>query len=222
MSLRHRTLTLAAGLSLTAAACASARPQTATIEPPAPGASDADFVLSRAAGEGNVATGEIDLFIGERWWPTRAAHLGVTEADARARDGMMSERQAPREFWDTQTAREAVATWTALCNECHGGRRTIEDARAMPAPAPSWGQGEGLFFGKRRPYADLFAIVSHGGPVRDGKPSEMPAWKGKLSREMIWSLIYFLEYQSGGIEGQFPPSLYPRGPEAKKTISGPR
>jgi hypothetical protein len=27
---------------------------------------------------------------------------------------------------------------------------------------------------------------------------------------MIWALLYFLEYQSGGIEGRFPPSLYPK------------
>ena len=35
----------------------------------------------------------------------------------------------------------------------------------------------------------------------------MPAWRGKLSKEQIWALIYFVEYQSGGIEGRFPPSL---------------
>ncbi len=39
----------------------------------------------------------------------------------------------------------------------------------------------------------------------------MPAWRGKLSKEQIWALIYFIEFQSGGIEGRFPPSLYPRG-----------
>jgi len=42
----------------------------------------------------------------------------------------------------------------------------------------------------------------------------MIAWKKELSREQIWALLYFLEYQSGGIEGRFPPSLYPRRPEA--------
>jgi hypothetical protein len=40
----------------------------------------------------------------------------------------------------------------------------------------------------------------------------MPPWRGKLAREEIWALLYFLEYQSGGIEGRFPPSLYPRMP----------
>ena len=30
------------------------------------------------------------------------------------------------------------------------------------------------------------------------------------TREQIWALLYFLEFQSGGIEGRFPPSLYPR------------
>jgi hypothetical protein len=26
----------------------------------------------------------------------------------------------------------------------------------------------------------------------------------------LGALLYFIEYQSGGIEGRFPPSLYPR------------
>jgi hypothetical protein len=38
----------------------------------------------------------------------------------------------------------------------------------------------------------------------------MPAWRGRLAREQIWAILYFLEFQSGGIEGRFPPSLYPR------------
>ena len=106
-----------------------------------------------------------------------------------------------------------MSIWSALCNECHGGRRKIKDALAMPPPRSGWGRNEGLFFGKRRPYREIFKIITNGGPLRDGKPSEMPAWKGKLAKEQIWSLIYFLEYQSGGIEGVFPPSLYPRGPD---------
>jgi hypothetical protein len=89
----------------------------------------------------------------------------------------------------------------------------------MPPPPLKWGKGEGLFFGQRRPYADVFGVIYKGGPERNGEKSEMPSWKGKLAKEMIWSLLYFLEYQSGGIEGRFAPSLYPRqSDEAKRNV----
>jgi hypothetical protein len=41
----------------------------------------------------------------------------------------------------------------------------------------------------------------------------MPAWRNTLANEMIWALLYFLEYQSGGVESRFPPSLFPRRPK---------
>ena len=34
-----------------------------------------------------------------------------------------------------------------------------------------------------------------------------------VAKEEIWAILYFLEFQSGGIEGRFPPSLYPRRTE---------
>jgi mono/diheme cytochrome c family protein len=86
----------------------------------------------------------------------------------------------------------------------------VEDAMAMPPPPSGWGRGEGLFFGKRRPYPEVFAMVHDGGPPRNGKRSEMPPWRGKISREQIWAVLYFLAYQSGGLEAPFPPSLQPR------------
>jgi hypothetical protein len=82
----------------------------------------------------------------------------------------------------------------------------------MPPPGSGWGTGEGLFFGARRAYRQLFEIVETGGPVRQSGRAEMPAWGHVLSAEMIWALLYFLEYQSGGVESRFPPSLYPRRP----------
>ena len=138
-------------------------------------------------------------------------------AEAKRRDAAMSLTKAPQHFWDQQTAVEAVSVWSMLCNECHGGRRAVEDAVTMPSPAPAWGEGEGLFFGNKRAYRHAFDIIFNGGPEQNGARSEMIAWKKELSREQIWSLLYFLEYQSGGIEGRFPPSLYPRRPE---TLNG--
>lgn len=162
---------------------------------------------------------ELPIHPSGAWWPFRADFLKVSEDKARDRDNAMGEQHPPAQFWDQQTARESVALWTAVCNECHGGRRKLEDALRMPAPPPGWGKGDGLFFGNKRPYAEVFGVIYRGGPERNGIKSEMPAWKGKLAREMIWSLLYFLEYQSGGIEGRFPPSLFPRmDEETKRTV----
>lgn len=215
------------------AGCASATPVATTIEPPSTieprptpstprakprPAAGGDFVLSRARKQ-DAQVEEITLHTGDKWWRFRADYLKIGEAQARDRDVGINEAQAPRDFWDPQSAREAVQTWTAVCNECHGGRRRMDDALRMPAPPPAWGKGEGLFFGKRRPYSEVFGIIYRGGPERSGEKSEMPPWRGKIAKELIWSLLYFLEYQSGGIEGRFPPSLFPRlGDDARRTV----
>jgi len=185
----------------------------------APG-DDSEFVLSRQPPARERADNGPLLLVhtGDAWWGFRASFLNIPDKQARDRDSRISHRQAPQSFWDGQTALEAVSLWSSLCNECHGGRRKVEDSLNMPAPPPGWGQGEGLFFGKRRPYAELFAIVYNGGPMREGKRSEMPPWRGKIAREQIWALLYFLEYQSGGIEAPFPPSLQPRQSEKIKNV----
>jgi hypothetical protein len=190
-------------------ACASAPvPQEKTIEPPP--AEDAAFVLSRnPVGAKPASAGPVH--VADRWWPFRADFLKLSESRARARDDDFSEKVAPEGFWDEQTARETIALWTTFCNECHGGRRRAEDVMKMPAPTPGWGRTEGLFFGMRRSYADIFKTITNGKIEKEGNRWKMPAWRGKLSKEQIWALIYFVEYQSGGIEGRFPPSLYPRG-----------
>jgi mono/diheme cytochrome c family protein len=175
---------------------------------------DGRFVYSREPlAEQARDVAKLPIHINESWWPFRAQHLGITPAQAERRDAQMSEARAPANFWDSQTALEAVSVWTVLCNECHGGRRNLEDAAEMPTPAPAWGEGTGLFFGNRRAYRHMFNVVHEGGPVRESGRAEMPAWRRILSTEMIWALLYFLEYQSGGIESRFPPSLYPRRPK---------
>jgi mono/diheme cytochrome c family protein len=206
--------------SLVLAACAGPQQEQAaaprTIEPtagPARRASgeEAEFVLSRSrAHKGPTAEEQASLHLADDWWRFRAEYLRLTINQAKERDQEISERQPPPQFWDQQTAVEAASVWGSLCNECHGGRRQIGDAMKMPPPPGSWGRGTGLFFGQRKAYESLFAVVSGGGPERNGKRSEMPAWRGRLAREQIWAILYFLEYQSGGIEGRFPPSLYPR------------
>jgi hypothetical protein len=152
------------------------------------------------------------IHVGDGWWPLRARYLGLSEREVAVRDAHTGRAPVPIGFWDPQTAVEAVSVWTVLCNECHGGRRHLDDVDTMPAPPAGWGDGVGLFFGERRAYRQLFEVVRDGGPPRADGPADMPAWRSILSNEMIWALLYFLEYQSGGIESRFPPSLYPRPP----------
>lgn len=201
-----RALVVAMG---TAAACASTPAAEKTIEPTA--TEDSAFVLSRNPPAVAVKPAEKPpVHVGDLWWPFRADFVKISEDKARERDGDISEKQAPTGFWDLQTSVETISIWTVFCNECHGGRRKMEDVVRMPSPGPTWGRGEGLFFGLRRPYAEIFRIVYNGKIEKEGNRWKMPAWRGKLSKEQIWSLIYFVEFQSGGIEGRFPPSLYPR------------
>ena len=205
-----RTATVAVCLSLTT--CAT-RPEQRTIEPGGtasePGGDDLGFVLSRER-KVPASVESVQINPSEKWWKFRGSFLKLSEAQAKERDNNVSEVRPPEKFWDEQTAGEAASLWIAVCTECHGGRRRLEDAVGMPVPAARWGQGEGLFFGTRRRYTDVFFTIFRGGPERNGVPSEMPPWRGKISKEMVWALLYFLEYQSGGIEGRFPPSLRPR------------
>ena len=210
-----RPAILLAGVA-TLLGCASTAPAEKTIEPSV--APDTSFVLSRdpsPARKPEPANAD-QVHVGDLWWPFRGSYLKVGEAAARERDLEISEKQAPNGFWDEQTAVETIFIWGTFCNECHGGRRRMEDVVKMPGPAANWGRGEGLFFGIRRPYAEIFRTVSNGKIEREGNRWKMPAWRGKLSKEQIWSLIYFIEFQSGGIEGRFPPSLYPRGETADR------
>lgn len=173
-----------------------------------------DFVYSREPRAGQQKdVPQLPIHIYSSWWTYRGDHLGISAEEAQKRDAKLSRTRAPAGFWDSQTSMEAVSVWTVLCNECHGGRRSLEDAREMPEPAPAWGEGEGLFFGNRKGYDEMFGVIYKGGPVREGGRAQMPTWRGILSTEMIWALLYFLEYQSGGIESRFPPSLYPRPPK---------
>jgi hypothetical protein len=185
-----------------------ADPLVAAAEP-----DESQFVYSREPLAERARVAQFPIHIHEAWWAFRARQLRITEAEAQKRDARISDARAPAGFWDSQTALEAVSVWTVLCNECHGGRRSLEDAVEMPAPPPGWGEDSGLFFGNRRTYRQLFNTVHDGGPLKANGRVAMPAWRNILSKEMMWALLYFLEYQSGGVESRFPPSLYPRRPK---------
>lgn len=240
--MKHRPLALAVFLAWLGAASCATRPATSVrgieLEDPSERAAreageaggsgdglvaagggpsegdDSDFVHSRQpAGERARESAQLPIHINDAWWAFRAQQLGISEAQARARDARMAE-SPPEDFWDPQTAVETISVWTVLCNECHGGRRSVRETLDMPPPAATWGRDTGLFFGKRRAYGQMFEVVQNGVPMKESGRVGMPAWRHILSNEMRWALLYFLEFQSGGIESRFPPSLYPRRPTA--------
>src|SRR5205823_4027370 len=101
---------------------------------------DALFVLSREpaakpGGPGPRSNGEVDwIHVAEKWWKFRGDFMKLSEDEVRARDEAIGDEVAPAGFWDRQTAVESALIWTSLCNECHGGRRKVDDAMSMPAP----------------------------------------------------------------------------------------
>ena len=128
---------------MAASACASAPAAEKTIEPTA--TEDTAFVLSRNPTAPVKQVEKPPVHVGDMWWPFRADFLKTTDDKARDRDNDISEKQAPAGFWDLQTSVETISIWTTFCNECHGGRRKMEDVVRMPTPTATWGRGEGLF-----------------------------------------------------------------------------
>lgn len=162
--------------------------------------------------EGSKASDAVvKIHPGDSWYKFRGDWLGLSVGQMHDREAAITSEEFPRGFWDEQVAVEAVGLWAGLCNDCHGGRRRVADAKMIPAPPEGWGKGPGVFFGRTRERADIFRTIHGGGaPSKDVKTPTMPAWGDKLSREQIWAMIYFVEYFSGGIEGHFPPGLYPK------------
>lgn len=182
--------------------CARATTPVPVIEPTPAGEPAA------GANERKVTTYTVRL--GSAWFTARGEWLGVTPKDAERRDAVISDSIPPPDFWDRQTATEAAALWGGLCNDCHGGRRRVSTAKEIPPPAPDWPTKQAFFFGRPRLPGAEFRTIFGGGPPRGEVPSEMPAWGRKLSREQIWALVYFIAWESGGVEGAFPPGLFPK------------
>lgn len=132
---------------------------------------------------------------GEDWYAYRARGLGLTAAQAKARDAHISET-IPPDVWDEQVATEAAVLWASQCAACHGPRGKLEGVPPMEPQPRAWGgigAQMGFFFGGDKMRAGIYRKIRDGGDPRDGKPSLMPAWGDKLSREQMWGLVYFIE-----------------------------
>lgn len=140
------------------------------------------------------------VHLGDRWFPFRSAFLGMSKEDAIARDADLDEKAPPEDaFWDEQLAIEAASIWKLLCNDCHGGKRSVTRAAKMPPPPEGWGHGEATFFGKARPHAEIFRIIYHGAEAKTEDEDPMPAWGDRVSREQIWGLVWFIEQASNDV-----------------------
>jgi len=115
----------------------------------------------------------------------------------------------------------ALATGVALPQEppaapSSSGQYVIQPGTRVPLSMINSINTKNSAAGDRIYLQTVFPIISNGKIEKESSRWKMPAWKGRLSKEQIWALIYFIEFQSGGIEGRFPPSLYPRGETADR------
>ena len=133
-----------------------------------------------------------------QWFERRATQLGITLAQARARDAAIGEDAPPANAADDEHTRaEAAAIWITACARCHGVSGRLDGPVAKIDPPPrSWGgfgPQMGFLFGGDRMRAGIYKTISEGGPTRNGQPSPMPAWGAYLSREQMWSLVRYIE-----------------------------
>ncbi len=141
------------------------------------------------------------IHLGARWFQHRGAYLGMTPNEAEVRDGELDDSAPPQDhFWDEQLAVESASLWRKLCNECHGGRRSIQRSKELPGPPEGWGDGAGQFFGRERARQEIFRVIFHGGePPKDPAQQKMPPWGDRLAREQIWALVWFIEQASSDV-----------------------
>lgn len=135
--------------------------------------------------------------LGDDWFTYRAETLGITPAEARARDAALpgADGPPPEAALDDVTAREATVLWRAQCAACHG-----LDGEPPPAiteryeateqnPPRTWGgmAAMGFLMGGDSMRSKIYARIA------DGVPPNMPAWGGTLSREQMWALVRHIE-----------------------------
>lgn len=156
-----------------------------------------------------------EIHLGDRWFEHRSAFLGMSKQEAQRRDDDVDSKAPPQDkFWDEQVAVEAASLWRRLCNECHGGRRSIERALQIPAPPDGWGTTEGQFFGRARPHQQIFQKILHGGDEpKEANQQKMPPWGHLLAREQIWALVWFIEQASDDAVLRMPQPSSVLGPK---------
>ena len=133
---------------------------------------------------------------GEAWFAYRAASLGITEQEARARDADLPTAGPPAEgTLDLTVAREAAALWRDVCAACHGLEGKLEGAPPMEPKPKVWGTfgvRMGFLFGGDKMRAGIYRSIAEGKRAPDGQVT-MPGWGAALSREQLWGLVQHIE-----------------------------
>ncbi len=135
--------------------------------------------------------------LGDAWFDFRAETLGITPAEARARDAALpgADGPPPEDALDTHTAREAAVLWMTRCAACHGAKGEpppeieAQYEASEQNPPRSWGGAArmGFMMGGDKMRAGLFR------KIEQGVAPNMPPWGAVLAREQIWALVRHLE-----------------------------
>ena len=168
------------GLLLWRSGCASAPPRGGEDDR-ADGGRGLGVRAVAKSGRAPSPSSRSPVHVGDTWWAFRAEFLKMNEGSAKDRDNEISEKQAPGEFWDQQSAVETISIWTTFCNECHGGRRRMEDVVKMPGPGRQLGEGRGSVL--RHPAALRRHLQDH--LQRQDREGGQPLEDARLAREAV-------------------------------------
>lgn len=153
-------------------------------------------VTASCAGPTQVtAPADAQPHFGASWFAHRAQILGLTEAEARARDASLPEDAPPEGIFDAALAEEAALLWREQCARCHGPSGRLEGVAPMDPMPREWGTvgaSMGFFFGGDKMRAGIYRSIAEGKEDVAGR-LVMPAWRGMLSREQIWGLVRHIE-----------------------------
>lgn len=128
----------------------------------------------------------------ESWFADRAAALGLTLEQARARDAALAEHAPPEVGSDAGLlAIEGAALWQTMCAPCHGLKGDLAgvDVAGFEVKPRNWsgvGPSFGFFFGGDKMRAGIYRSI------KDGK-GQMPAFGAILAREQVWALVRHIE-----------------------------
>jgi mono/diheme cytochrome c family protein len=124
------------------------------------------------------------------------AAAALAAACARAPSASPSEAEVPpRDAWTEEQKAESAELWRTHCGACHGADGKLTHVPPMEPRPREWGTfgaQMGFFFGGDAMRAGIYRRIARGGDA-EGRPSPMPDFEGRLSREQIWGLVFLLE-----------------------------
>jgi len=131
----------------------------------------------------------------DAWLAERAADLGLTLEQAKARDQAITDATPQPNVWqEPGMPKRAGEIYAALCAACHGPQGKGEGAPAFEHPPRNFGTfglTMGFTMGGDKMRGGIFRKIE--GAQRD-PASLMPGFGAQLSQEQIWALVYYVEH----------------------------